>query len=99
MTDEALEFEWPDFGPEIAKAAGKEGWLYKDVGWMANADWRKFEALAGEGNVQWLVWTERGDTRRGQILVSPSGVDRLKAHHVSASQPLPPLQQNGVKDD
>lgn len=87
---ETVEFEWPDFGPEIAKAAGKEGWLYKDVGWMSNGDWKRFEAIAGDGNVQWLVWTSKEDRRRGQILVSPDGVEKLRAYHETPETPAKP---------
>jgi len=80
-----MSFEWPDFGPDIAKAAGKPDWTYRDQSWMRSSDWEQFIDIAGEENIALLAATAKGDLMRGQFLISPEGIERVKRHSLGKS--------------
>lgn len=85
MTDDELKeklmaIDWPDFGSEIAKSAGKPDWRYRDQGWMTMADWDRFIDIAGEENIAFVASSVKGDKARGQFLISPAGIERVKAY-------------------
>lgn len=73
-----MEFDWPDMGPEMANAAGKPGWTYRDQSWMKMADWDRFIDIAGTENVEFLASSSKGDMARGQFLISPVGIERVR---------------------
>lgn len=75
-----LEFDWPDLGPEIAKAMGKPDWTYKDQSWMPVSDWDKFIDIAGVVEISFIASSRRGDKMRGQFLISPTGIDRVREY-------------------
>jgi hypothetical protein len=55
------------------------GWVYRDIPWMASGRWDEFMDWIGAGNVEILAVSSRdGSIKRGQILISPAGIDNLK---------------------
>jgi hypothetical protein len=63
---------------EIAESMGVPDWTYRDLPWAPADFYPKFIEVVGEENFKFLAKTERanGDWR-GQILVSPEGMERI----------------------
>lgn len=67
-----------------------DGWLYRDTPPMLAVFWDQLLDIIGEGNYRFLTTTERtykGDDRlftRGQMFISPDGIERMKAHVAKA---------------
>ena len=75
------------------KQLGTDGWVYRDIPRLLNADWDKFLGIVGDGNHKLLVGSSNGTKRRGQIMISPAGMERLKEHAASH----PPTNPKGVE--
>lgn len=55
-----------------------EGWQYRDIPWCSAEMWAKLMSIIGENMIP-LAMTERSNgDRRGQLLISPAGMQRLK---------------------
>jgi len=63
---------------EMARAAGKPDWTYKDLPRMVPELFYKFIEIVGENNLHWLSMANYGDTLRGQVLISPDGMEILR---------------------
>lgn len=64
------------------------GWAYRDVPWCSAEFWAKLWEVMGEGNYKMLARTQRGDDTRGQALISPEGMERMRGYsaaHKAAS--------------
>jgi hypothetical protein len=64
----------------------RPGWVYRDVPNMTEPFFNKFVNLVGEENLHWLTFAERtwpnGETTfRGQLLVSPEGLQRVAQYN------------------
>lgn len=58
-----------------------DGWEYRDLPRMTPEYFDKFVALIGEENIRWLTLAECGDgCKRGQLFVSPTGLERARAY-------------------
>lgn len=61
------------------------GWVYREFGWQPDHEWYKRGQKLGGLNMKVLATTQRMShqfgkyERRGQMLISPEGVRRLKA--------------------
>lgn len=63
---------------ELAESLGKPGWTYRDVPRMVPELFYKFIEIVGEENLHWLAMSNYGDTLRGQVLISPDGMEILR---------------------
>lgn len=63
---------------ELAEEVGKPGWVYRDLPRMVPELFYKFVELVGEENLHWLTMANYGDTLRGQVLISPVGMEKLR---------------------
>jgi hypothetical protein len=66
------------FGEGIAEELGKPDWTYKDLPRMVPELFYTFIEIVGEENLHWIAMANYGDTLRGQVLISPVGMEKLK---------------------
>jgi len=70
--------EGVDFTPP--SPAGKEDWVYRDIPLVAKRYWHFLtKELLGEENYMFIAGTDRGDSVRGQLFISPQGMKNLSA--------------------
>ena len=62
----------------MAKAAGKPDWTYKDLPRMTHEVFSEFVDVIGDDNLHWLTVADYGPTIRGQVLISPAGMEILR---------------------
>ena len=72
--------------PFPGKTSIEDGWVYRDLPRMSPQMFDLFIEIVGEENTAWLTVADYGDSKRGQLLISPAGIERLKAH-VTPSKP------------
>lgn len=63
-----------------------DGWAYRDMPRVTEETFNKFLEIVGQENTRFLTIAKyRGPnaTMRGQLLISPTGMERLKAHAVT----------------
>lgn len=80
-TDFTLEATGADIG-----FTKEHDWVYRDLPNMLPEFMDKFIDIVGEENIRWITFAERtwrGEetTQRGQLLVSPEGLKRIKAYN------------------
>ena len=63
-----------------------DGWVYRDMPRMTQEAFDKFLDILGKENARFLTFARynNGESVRGQFLMSPAGMERLKAY--SANQ-------------
>lgn len=75
----------PDTEPFIGETLIADGWQYRDTPPMLAHLWDELLSAIGEGNYRLMTLMERtykGEERlfkRGQMLISPTGIENLKA--------------------
>lgn len=58
-----------------------DGWEYRDLPRMTPEDFDQFVTLVGKENIRWLAMANYPDgTRRGQLLVSPKGLEKVRLY-------------------
>lgn len=58
-----------------------DGWTYRDLPRMTQEAFDKFLGVLGEENARFLTFARYPDGAvRGQLLLSPAGMERLVAH-------------------
>jgi hypothetical protein len=68
-------------GREIPGKMGKPDWSYRDLPKMPKDDFRQFEDALGSENIEWITIAGYPDgSKRGQLLISPEGMSRIKIH-------------------
>lgn len=87
MTDDvrALSDAFADFLSEhMPRPKGKEDWHYRDLPQMREDFFNDFVELIGEENIVWLTRAqyqhEDGLYKRGQLFMSPEGMERVSAY-------------------
>lgn len=70
-------------GEEMAKGLGKPGWAYRDLPNMLPEYMDQLLDWVGSKDYEFItfserVWPDGHATVRGQVLISPEGMDRLK---------------------
>jgi hypothetical protein len=62
-----------------------DGWVYRDLPKMTQEAFNTFLDILGEENAKWMTFARYPDKSvRGQFLMSPAGMDRLKAHSAAS---------------
>jgi len=82
-TIEVLNNFHKSFNDSLAKSMGKEGWTYRDLPNMLPEYMEKLVGWLGEDEYTFITFAERTwpdgvRTVRGQILISPKGIENLK---------------------
>jgi len=71
---------WADLPPGEpipGKTYRADGWVYREISWASFAGWGQLLEIVGAGNYVVLAISEWKATMcRGQILVSPEGMER-----------------------
>ncbi len=67
----------PDGEPFPGETIRADGWVYRDLPRMRPTLFDQFIEIAGEENLRWLTKADYGDTKRGQVFISPEGAKRL----------------------
>jgi len=57
-----------------------DGWEYRDLPRMSLEMFDKFVVIIGEENIRWLSSASGTDWKRGQMFVSPKGLENARAH-------------------
>jgi hypothetical protein len=76
----------PNSEPFPGKTYIADGWVYRDLPRLSYEMFDKFVDIVGEENMVWLTEADYGDSKRGQLLVSPAGMERVR-NHVGPSTP------------
>jgi hypothetical protein len=82
-----VTMELPPGEPFTGGTLIADGWQYRDTPPMLEKFWKELLGVIGEGNYRLLSFMERtfkDDPRlfvRGQMLVSPKGIENLKTEH------------------
>lgn len=75
----------------LAESMGKPGWTYRDIRWLTIDLWTQLVELTGEDNIRFIAGSERvtdnGTMRRGQVLISPEGMRRIREHPSAPTHP------------
>ncbi|WP_435018430.1 hypothetical protein TA3x_000404 [Tundrisphaera sp. TA3] len=80
-----FDLPMPDTEPFPGETLIADGWQYRDTPPMLEQLWDELLGIIGEGNYRLLTLmkrTFRDDDRlykRGQMLISPAGIENLKA--------------------
>ena len=67
---------------DLAEQMGKPGWKYRDLPRMTPETLNMLVMIIGEENIEWITHASYDDgSCRGQILISPLGMDALGAYN------------------
>jgi hypothetical protein len=87
--------EMPKTEPFPGETLIADGWVYRDLPKMTQEAFNTFLDILGEENARFLTFARYPDKAvRGQFLMSPAGMERLKAHSVSRPDRAPPAQKD-----
>lgn len=76
--------EIPKTEPFPGETLIADGWEYRDLPRMTQDCLNQFLDILGEENARFLTFARySADSVRGQLLISPAGMNRLKAYSVS----------------
>lgn len=71
----------PPGEPVKGKTYLADGWVYRDLpARLSNEMWDLLISIMGEGNYVILAESRGPDWRRGQFLISPTGMKNMKEH-------------------
>lgn len=73
----------PDGEPISGKTYRADGWVYRDLPNLGLAQFDELVGIIGDDNLVWLtlaerVWPDGQKTKRGQVLISPAGIENLR---------------------
>lgn len=80
-TEDAGWLGTPSGEPVNGKTYRADGWVYRDLPRMAAEYFDQLVALIGDENIVWLSLADYGATKRGQLLISPSGMKNISAYN------------------
>lgn len=84
MTAEMEDSGWfgmPAGEPVKGQTYRADGWVYRDLPRMTPEYFDQLIDLVGESNIVWLTKADYGDSRRGQLLISPEGMRNIAAYN------------------
>jgi len=64
----------------LGASVGKPDWIYRDLPRMKPELLAEFKEIVGQDNLHWVTFADYGETVRGQILISPAGMERMRAY-------------------
>lgn len=70
----AADLGGPPEGPDELMA---KGWVYRDLPRMTPELFDQFVGIVAEENLKWLTIADYGNSKRGQIMISPKGMEKL----------------------
>jgi hypothetical protein len=80
----------------MAKDLGLPGWTYRDISWVTPDVWNQFLDIVGMENCKILAKSTDGNKRcRGQVLISPDGMSRLRAAIAETAAKIEQMQESG----
>lgn len=86
----ATEADWmglPPGEPITGKTYRADGWFYRDLPQMAPEYFNDLLDLIGADNIAWITRaTYPNGYQRGQMLVSPDGMARIRAHNTAGNE-------------
>lgn len=69
----------PDGEPFDGETIRADGWVYRDLDRMTPDAWDELHCVIGADNIRFMTWANYGKSVRGQIWISPAGMDNLRA--------------------
>jgi hypothetical protein len=77
----------PEGEPFPGETLRADGWVYRDLPRMTPDAMEKFLGIVGTEEVRWLTRASYPDgSTRGQLLISPQGMENMKAWTAANSQ-------------
>lgn len=70
----------PDGEPFPGETLRADGWEYRDLPRMTHECMDEFRRIVGEDNIRWLSFSDYGRAVRGQLFISPNGLERMREH-------------------
>lgn len=59
----------------------KPGWVYHDLPRMSPEFFDQFVEIVGQENLLWITFADYGTSKRGQVMISPEGMQNLKEYN------------------
>lgn len=69
----------PEGEPFVGETIRADGWVYRDLDRMTPDAWEQLRGIIGDENIRMMTWANYGKSVRGQIWISPTGIENLKA--------------------
>lgn len=69
----------PNTEPFPGETLLADGWQYRDLPKLSYELFDQLVEWIWEENIRWLTVADYGNSKRGQFLISPDGIERLKA--------------------
>lgn len=73
--------ELPEGEPIKGKTYRADGWVYHDIPWTTVEAWEQLIALVDDDNIVLLAASDRDGAIRGQVLISPDGMERIAGYN------------------
>lgn len=70
----------PDSEPFPGETLIADGWEYRDLPRMSPEYFERLKETIGDENIRWLTIADYGVSIRGQCLISPVGMGRIREH-------------------
>ena len=70
----------PETEPFIGESLRADGWEYRDLPRMTREAMLTFTDIVGVANIRWLSFADYGQAVRGQLFISPAGMENMRAH-------------------
>lgn len=64
----------------LAKSLGKPDWTYRDLPRMTRESLDRMIQIIGEEEIYWITFADYGESVRGQLLISPVGMEALRQY-------------------
>jgi hypothetical protein len=86
-----IELTFPDIlGQDMGFTDHRSDWVYRDLPRMKEEFFDLFLNIVGNENISWLTQAEYQEdgyrSRRGQLLVSPEGIERARAYNAAKAK-------------
>ena len=81
ITEDAGWIGTPAGEPIEGKTYRADGWVYRDLPRMSPDYFDQLVSIIGSDNIVWLTKADYGDTKRGQLLISPVGMKNLSDYN------------------
>lgn len=75
----------PEGEPFPGETLRADGWQYRDLPRLSYEMFDYFVSIVGEENIRWLTMADYGNSKRGQLFISPTGFANMKAHSEKAA--------------
>ena len=73
----------PDREPFKGETIRADGWVYRDLPRVTRDVFDTLLGIVGEGNIKFMTFADYGDAVRGQVWISPKGMENMEEYNES----------------